>query len=59
MWPFKKKKIYRVRYMDRFEKICITVVKAVDEEQACRAIEEHYPYAWYVTQIIEIEEIKQ
>ena len=57
MWPFKKKKTYRVKYMDIYGDICITIVNASNEEQACRVTEERYPYPWYVKQIIEIEEI--
>ena len=58
MYLFKKKKIYRVKYIDHFSDVNITVVKATDLESACRKVEKRYPYPWYVHQILEIKEVR-
>lgn len=59
MWPFKKKKMYRVKYKDEFDDVIITVVKAVDIAQACRAVERRHTYRWQVHQILEINEVEK
>lgn len=59
MWPFKKKKMYRVKYKDDFDQIMITIVKAVDFEHACREVEKRHTYRWQVHQILDIKEIEQ
>lgn len=57
MWPFKKKKIYRVKYTDDFDNVIITFVKATDPVQACREVEKRHTYRWQVHQILDIKEI--
>jgi hypothetical protein len=59
MWPFKKKKMYRVKYTDGFGQVMITIVKATDLEQACREVEKRHAYRWQVHQILEIDEVKK
>ena len=59
MWPFKKKKMYRVKYTDDFDNVIITVVKATDLARACREVEKRHTYRWEVHQILEIDEVKK
>jgi hypothetical protein len=59
MWPFKKKKMYRVKYTDDFGQVMITIVKAADLVQACREVEKRHTYRWQVHQILEIDEVKK
>ena len=42
MWPFRKKKIYKVEYRDKWDGYGCTVVKAYDEAGAWRAARAMY-----------------
>lgn len=59
MCLFKKKKMYRVKYRDDLGAVIITVVKAADIAQACRAVEKRHPYRWQVQQVLEINEVEK
>lgn len=59
MWPFKKKKMYRVKYTDNFDSVIVTVVKATDPVQACREVEKRHTYYQQVHQILDIKEIER
>jgi hypothetical protein len=59
MWPFKKKKMYRVKYTDNCNDVFITIVKATDPVEACREVEKRHAYRWQVQQILEIDEVKK
>ena len=58
MWPFKKKKMYRVKYTAGFDNVLITIVKATDPVQACREVEKRHTYRWQVHQILDIKEME-
>lgn len=59
MWPFKKKKIYRVEYIDAYGDHCCCVVKAYDEAHAWRAAENRYAYSFMAERCISIAELKE
>lgn len=58
MWPFKKKKIYKVEYKDVYDRYNSCVVKAYDECCAWRAVEGRYASRWMAKFCISITELK-
>ncbi len=58
MWPFKKKKIYKVEYEDCYRILNSCIVKAYDEYGAWKAVEKRYEFKWTATRCISIIELK-
>lgn len=57
MWPFRKKKIYKVEYKDAWYDDGCTVVKAYDEAHAWRVARRMYIDAYRPTVCISIVEL--
>lgn len=60
MWPFKKKKIYKVEYKDRWNDYGCSVVKATDKAEAWNITrKQHGSYSNYrATVCVSITELK-
>lgn len=57
MWPFRKKKIYKVEYRDKWGDYGCTVTKAYDEAGAWRAARAMYYGVYQPTICISIVEL--
>lgn len=57
MWPFKKKKIYKVVYKDQWGAYGCTVIKAYDEASAWRKARDMYSGAYRPNVCLSIVEL--
>ena len=58
MWPFKKKKIYKVEYKDQWYDYGCCIVKAKDKERAWKAARRQTFGYYKATVYINITELK-